>query len=79
MNHCVECSNVNTCTACATGYKVNTTDNQCIVQPCLVTNCDTCVANSTTICESCYSIYSVETAGTSCLGYCGNAALDTTL
>lgn len=79
MSNCIECSSVNTCTACDTGYKVNTTDNQCIVQPCLVTNCDTCVANSTTICESCYTTFSVEDGGNACSAFCGNAALDTVL
>ena len=78
MAHCLTCTSGTVCTSCAIGYKVNTTSNLCIVQPCTVLNCDTCVGALTAVCESCYSGFSVGTAGATCDKYCGNAAMDAT-
>ncbi len=76
ISNCLACSDSSTCTSCAVGYKVNTTIDGCDLQPCTISNCDTCTANSTIVCQSCFSGYSVGPNGSSCQSYCGNYALD---
>ena len=76
MSHCLTCTSATVCTLCDVGYKVNTTSNLCIVQPCTVVNCDTCVGALTAVCESCYSGFSVGPSGATCSAFCGNKAMD---
>lgn len=73
--NCVRCVSVSNCSACTTGYKVNTSSWGCIVQTCLVDNCDTCVGNTTNLCLGCNAGYSLA-GNNSCLNYCGNMVLD---
>ena len=74
ITNCLLCSSPSACTLCARGYSISSTGSCVSRANCTVRNCDACQTNSTTLCATCSTGFTLN-ANSTCNVACSSGQL----